>query len=158
MTKPILLNILLICFCLGGCTTITETLEPQAIIEPYDLSSVQNEADEAYQNNDFTRAEELYTKLAKDIPSEKSYWFRLGNIYARTNRPDTAILAYREAVLRDPEYVNAWYNMGILQLKQSANSFNQMQQFVKEEDPLSIKGKKVLDAITDVIQGNNTNN
>jgi tetratricopeptide (TPR) repeat protein len=158
MNRETLLTALILCTGLAGCSTISESITPPATIESYDLSSYQKEAEEAYLNNDFARAEELYTQLAEDLPSEKIFWFRLGNIYARTNRPDAAIYSYREAVLRDPEYVNAWYNMGILQLKQSANSFSQMQQFVNEEDSLAVKGKNVLDAITDVIQGNNANN
>ena len=42
--------------------------------------------------------------------------------------------------------------MGIVQLKQAANSFNEMQVHTLSDDPLNVQGKKVLDGILEIIK------
>lgn len=120
-----------------------------------DMFKLEQDADVAYQKGDLATSEKDYLELVKKIPEEPLHWFRLGNIYARTDRPDAAIVAYREAVLRNPQYSKAWYNMGIIQLRQAANTFNQMQVHTESKDPLYAEGKRLMDDILGIITNKN---
>ena len=117
-----------------------------------DLFELERTADASYQEGDMAASEQHYLVLVRKLPEEALHWFRLGNIYARTQRPDAAVTAYREAVLRNPQYSKAWYNMGIVQLRQAANSFNEMQVHTPSDDPLHEQGKEVLEGILEIIK------
>lgn len=117
-----------------------------------DMFELERKADAAYQKGDMAASEKDYLELVKKMPEEALHWFRLGNIYARTQRPDAAIVAYREAVLRKPDYSKAWYNMGIIQLKEAANTFNEMQVHTHSDDTLHLEGKRLLEEILKIIK------
>ena len=119
-----------------------------------DLRELQQSAEEAYLNNDLQTSEQAYQKLVTELPGIAEHWFRLGNIYVRTNRPVAAIALYREAVLRDPKYAKAWFNLSIVQLKQSAYSLNEMLIYVDKNDPLYPKAEELLKGIQSIIQTN----
>ena len=117
-----------------------------------DLFELQKQADQAYLNDDYTAAERDYEILIKELPEIALHWFRLGNIYVRTNRPAAAISLYREAVLRDPTYAKAWYNMSIVQLKQTAYSLNEMLLYTDKNDPMYSKARTLLDGIESTVK------
>ena len=117
-----------------------------------DLLELQKQADTAYLNDDLVASEKGYEILVKELPAIALHWFRLANIYVRTNRPDAAINLYREAVLRNPKYSKAWYNLGIVQLKQTAYSLNEMLLYTDINDPLYNKAKDMLDGIQTIIK------
>jgi len=123
--------------------------ETEAKPDAFDLKRM---AEQAYDDQDWLNSEKYYTQLVKNIPEDAENWFRLGNVYARTQRPDAAVISYREAVLRDPEMSKAWFNMGILQLKQAASSFDQLQRFVQSADPLYASGRRIFNGILDLIK------
>lgn len=117
-----------------------------------DLLDLQAQAESAYQKNDMAASEEAYQTLVEEMPEVPLHWFRLANIYVRTNRPVAAINLYREAVLRDPTYSSAWYNMSIVQLKQTAYSLNEMLIYVDENDPMYERASKLLEGIKSIVQ------
>lgn len=128
---------------------IKEENEEAAKIDFFEL---QKQADTAYLNDDLVASERDYQILVKEMPTVALHWFRLGNIYVRTNRPNAAINLYREAVLRDPKYSKAWYNLGIVQLKQTAYSLNEMLIYTDIYDPLYNKAKHMLNGIQTIIK------
>jgi tetratricopeptide (TPR) repeat protein len=117
-----------------------------------DLFELQKQAETAYLNDDLVSSERDYEILIKELPEIALHWFRLGNIYVRTNRPHAAIGLYREAVLRDPSYSKAWFNMSIVQLKQTAYSLNEMLIYTDINDPMYAKAKDLLDGIQSIIK------
>jgi len=117
-----------------------------------DLYELQIQADKAYLNDDLVASKRDYEILVQELPAIALHWFRLGNIYVRTNRPDAAINLYREAVLRDPKYTKAWYNLGIVQLKQTAYSLNEMLIYTDANDPLYNKAEDMLQNIQTIIK------
>ena len=137
---------------LAGCNQLGVKKEDE--LKKPDLLLVQEQADEAYKNNDLAKSEEHYLTLVKALPDIPLHWFRLANIYVRTNRPEAAIGLYREAVLRDPKYAKAWFNLSIVQLKQSAYSLNEMLLYTDKKDPMYEKAKKLFDGIQTIIQEN----
>ena len=118
-----------------------------------DMFEVEALANKAYENNEWLESEKHYAVLVKQIPENALHWFRLGNIYARTKRPDAAVTAYRESLIRDPKFAKAWYNLGVLHLQQAANSFNEFQIYVDKDDPLYGKGQKIFVDTLNIIKG-----
>jgi len=138
---------------LSACTP--PGVKPDQEAANSDMFKLEHDADAAYQKGDLVTSETDYLELVKKIPEESLHWFRLGNIYARTHRPDAAIVAYREAVLRNPQNSKAWYNMGIIQLREAANTFNQMQVHTESKDPLYSEGKRLMDEILGIMKNKN---
>ncbi len=142
--------VLLLLANLSGCN-LTGLKEPEEAPK-IDFLALKEEADFAYLNNDMVTSEKNYSILVKEMPVEALFWFRLANVYVRTNRPDAAISLYREAVLRDPKFSKAWYNLGIVQLKQTAFSLNEMLIYTDRNDPLYSKAATMLEEIKDIIK------
>jgi cytochrome c-type biogenesis protein CcmH/NrfG len=117
-----------------------------------DLLELKKETDAAYINDDLVTSEKGYKTLVNKTPTVAENWFKLGNIYVRTNRPAAAVNLYREAILRDPKYSKAWYNLGIVQLKQTAYSLSEMLLYTDINDPLYNKAKDMLDGIESIIK------
>ncbi len=116
------------------------------------LLVLSQEAETAYLNNDLNKSAEAYEILVEKIPQEATYWFRLANIYVKTNRPQEAIELYREALIRDPKFSKAWYNLSIVQLKQTAYNLNEMLIYTDPNDPLYEKGIVILEKVEDIIK------
>ena len=114
-------------------------------------------AEAAYEAKDWQAAEQHYIAVTKRIPDEAHPWFRLGNIYARTERPDFAVRAYKEALIRDPQLSKAWYNMGLVQLRQSANSFLQMRTHTADNSAQRARADAMYEGLIEFIQ-NGPNN
>ena len=145
------LIIITLLFNLAGCNMLGIKEDNEEITKT-DLLDLQNQADTAYLNDDMKVSEEGYLILIDKMPAIAQNWFRLGNIYVRTNRPAAAINLYREAVIRDPKYAKAWYNLGIIQLKQTAYSLNEMLLYTDINDPLHNKAKDLLEGIQNIIK------
>lgn len=149
MHNRIRLMIILPALALAGCAS-------QSIQQPeVDLFELREQADAAYEEGDMAASEKHYSVLVKEVPGEARPWFRLANIYARTERPGAAVRAYREALIRDPEMTKAWYNMGIVQLREAAHSLNEMQVYADPEDPLYTQSKTLLEGILKLMGDDN---
>lgn len=144
------IKLLLLLSIISGCTpnNIKENEEASST----DLLTLREEAEIAYKNDDLETSEKHYALLVKELPEEALHWYRLANIYVRTNRPYPAINLYREAVIRDPKFSRAWYNMGIVQLKQTAFSLNEMLIYTDKNDPLYGKAANMLEKIKAIIK------
>ncbi|HQR03487.1 MAG: tetratricopeptide repeat protein [Proteobacteria bacterium] len=84
-----------------------------------EASALQQSAVLAYESGDDAKAEALYQGLARMAPNDPETWLRLGNLYARSNRPDLAADAYQRALLTAPNDVRLWYNLGIIRQRQA---------------------------------------
>lgn len=138
---------------LAGCAGGTGAMHRGAAgTEGEDLVQVRAAAETAYAAKDWAESEKQYTLLAKRVPIEAENWFRLGNIYARTNRPDAAIAAYRETLVREPEHRKAWYNLGILQLRAAAASLEKVQTLPHAEDGMTTRSREILEELRATVQ------
>ncbi|GJM05196.1 MAG: hypothetical protein DHS20C09_11870 [marine bacterium B5-7] len=131
--------------------TLTNTKNTEDEPKP-DLIEILEQANIAYENDDLVTSEKNYEILIRELPEEAEYWFRLANIYVRTNRPYDAMSLYHEAVLRDPQFAKAWYNLGIVQLKQTAFSLNEMLIYTDKQDPLYSKAATMLEQIKAIVE------
>ena len=116
-----------------------------------DIANLNQTAQLAYQNEDWKTAERLYTKLTKEIPTESQPWFRLGNIYARTERLDSAEISYKNALARDSKNSKIWHNLGIVQLRQATGTFIEMLEYTDADDPLNARAKNVVNSVTNLM-------
>ncbi len=150
-TKTIALSFMLLNLC--GCNQLGVKKNSENEVKP-DLRELQKSAEEAYLNDDLETSERGYLTLVTELPGIPEHWFRLANIYVRTNRPVAAIDLYREAVLRDPKFAKAWFNLSIVQLKQSAYTLSEMLIYVDKNEPLYPEAKELLNGIQAIIQKN----
>ena len=80
---------------------------------------MQREAQAAFDSGENARAEVLYKGLTRAMPNDAETWFRLGNLYARTDNADQAVNAYLTALSLDGTNSRAWHNLGIVRLRQA---------------------------------------
>jgi tetratricopeptide (TPR) repeat protein len=108
-------------------------------------------ANKAYTDKNYELALLEYLELSETLRAVPIIWFRIGNSYARLENFDKAIEAYEKTVLIDPRSSKAWYNMGVIQLKQSVNTWRQMLIYVSKDDLLYERAlnlsKKLLEAV-----------
>lgn len=120
---------------LAGCATGTFATTVENSSTDYLL--LKEQADQAYAKKQYNIAETEYLRLTDAVPRDADAWFKLGNIYARTHKPEKAIKAYHEAILREPGLSKAWHNMGVVHMRQAANAFLSLQKHATTDDPLN---------------------
>ena len=112
------------------------------------------EAALAYKKKNWKVAEEKYSRLIAESPGTAEIWFKLGNVFARTSRPDKAIAAYKEAVVRKPEYEQAWRNLGIISLRKTTHLYIEMLQHLDDNSESYIRAKKTSKVLLNLIKKN----
>ena len=120
---------------------------------PLDPASLAAAAETAYAAHRWADSERLYTELVTREPARPEAWFKLGNIYARSARPDFAVRAYREAVTRDPHHTRALHNLGMVQLREAATNFEQLKNIGAADDPLVAHGTALSTGLQRLLQG-----
>jgi cytochrome c-type biogenesis protein CcmH/NrfG len=149
-----IINLFLLLF-LTGCNINNVVQEEPADTENVELSDIaklEQQAQEAYMKKDWEAAEVAYQKLVENLPQESESWFRLGNIYARTNRSDAAVYAYNRSLNGNSNNIKAWNNLGITHLRQATNSFINMQQHMTHDDPLNDRVNHLIKSMTDLME------
>jgi len=111
-----------------------------AVIQTFDndpdVITINREAQLAYEGGENAKAEALYKSLVRKMPNDAETWFRLGNLYARSNRPDEAANAYQRALIADNANPRAWHNLGVIRLRQAWAAMMQAQEYLKPDTPL----------------------
>jgi tetratricopeptide (TPR) repeat protein len=118
---------------------------------PIDLAETYSLASKAYDAQNWVDSEEHYNTLVQNAPGEAEPWFKLGNIYARTLRPELALRAYRETLVRDSRNAKAWHNLAVIQLRNAGKSFSELEKVVDSESPLHAKSIKIQNAIDELV-------
>lgn len=136
---------------LTACASGGEQRARGSAPEVVDAAEAKRLGEAAYAAGNWREAEPHYLTLVRQIPQESGLWFRLANIYARTDRPDAAIAAYRESLVREANNGKAWFNMGVVQLRQAANSFRKLGVHVDGSDPMAVQGEQAYQAIMAIL-------
>lgn len=126
-----------------GCAATSPT--------PRDLIAEREQASIAYNKGDYQDAEKLLVAILKEAPQDAYLWFRLGNTYAKSNKPEQAIMAYNAALNYAPNLGKAWYNKGIVYLRSSIKSLLDMQSHVDIKDPVYSQGKQLSDSLIQLL-------
>lgn len=101
-----------------------------------DVITINREAQLAYEGGENAKAEALYKSLVRKMPNDAETWFRLGNLYARANRPDEAANAYQRSLISNNANARAWHNLGVIRLRQAWAAMLQAQENLKPDTPL----------------------
>lgn len=108
---------------------------------PYEM---QMSALRAYESGADAEAEALYLGLIRMAPNDPEHLLRLGNLYARSNRPDRAAETYQQALLLNPNDSRLWYNLGLIRMRQGQAALIQTRLITAPDDPLHSKSKALL--------------
>jgi len=154
MSARSLLCLLPLLLLLAGCPLqeMVKKEEGQKTAPERDMNLVLDEARSAYEAQDWKTAEQDYRLVVEKDPSSFEGWFRLGNIYSRTERPDLAVRAYREALIRRPDDVKAWHNLSVIHLRQAVNSLEQLQRHADPDDPMTRADRKLLEGLRRLVE------
>ena len=129
-----------------------------AQLESDRLIGLKQRAAKAYAEKRYVDALPIYQELNLEIPVDALLWLRTGNTHARLNQPQDAIRNYREALKRDSRLAKAWHNMGIIQLRQVANTFTRMVEFIGPDDPLYPHAISMSEAMLEILNGRSNGN
>lgn len=81
------------------------------------VSSVWDNANNAYAQGQFQVAEQLYTRLVEEGYRDAAIFYNLGNAYFQQNQIGKAILNFKRATLADPSDVDIEYNLELAKSK-----------------------------------------
>lgn len=123
---------------LGGCA------QTPGMPQRSDLFQLTNEAQLAYEKGEDARAEQLYMALAREVPNDAEIWLRLGNLYARSHKPDAAADAYQRALAINGSDARVWYNLGVIRLRQGWMSLIQSYNFSQDRDPINAQSDGMI--------------
>lgn len=114
-------GMLLTLIVLGGCAS-----SPSARLRT--TIDQQQQAGQAYADGKLMQALSGYQALTATHPQNADFWFRLGNVNVRLERPDDAVVAYQHVLQIEPSHAKAWHNLGIIRLRQAEAAFAQSAQ------------------------------
>jgi tetratricopeptide (TPR) repeat protein len=112
-----------------------------------DVITINREAQLAYEGGENAKAEALYKSLVRKMPNDAETWFRLGNLYARANRPDEAANAYQRSLIASNANPRAWHNLGVIRLRQAWAAMLQARENLKPGTPLYQAVDQVLNEL-----------
>jgi tetratricopeptide (TPR) repeat protein len=141
---------LLLSVLLAGCSHMATKTPAQRL---NDVLTTQQQAEAAYRSNDMEHAAALYLQLTRMIPQEADYWYMLGNTYVRTQQPDNAVLAFQQAILRNPNHARAWHNLGIVRMRQATAAFVSSASTAKADDPIQALSTHLADELARIGAG-----
>lgn len=136
-----LLTALLAAILLAGCAASSA---PSVLPQRSELFQLSNEALLAYESGDDARAEQLYMALSRQTPGDPEIWFRLGNLYARAHRPDAAADAYQRVLSINGNEPRAWYNLGIVRMRQGWAALIQSNGYSMKDTPINVESDKMI--------------
>ncbi len=110
----------------------------------YDL---RREAQLAYGESEDDRTEKLLLGLSRAAPNDPETWFYLGNLYARTSRPEQATNAYQKALMLNSNDPRAWHNIGVVRLREAWAAFIQAFNASTPDNPIHAKVELLINAM-----------
>jgi tetratricopeptide (TPR) repeat protein len=84
---------------------------------PHDAANADDlfeRAEDAEASGDLVAAERLYRRLIELDRGDAAVPYNLGNVLDAQGRGDQAVVAYYEALRRDPTFAEAWFNLGVM--------------------------------------------
>lgn len=112
---------------------------------PHDnIYQLHREAQVAYADEQDERAEKLLLGLSRAAPNDPETWFYLGNLYARTSRPEQATQAYQKSLMLNSTDARVWHNIGVVRIREAWAAFIQAHNLAKSDDPLYPKLENLI--------------
>ncbi|MDN3578969.1 tetratricopeptide repeat protein [Chitinimonas viridis] len=125
---------------LAGCSAMPAAITGDAA----DAYAMHREAEAAHQEGDDVKSERLLQGLLRVAPNDAETWFRLANLYARSDRPEQAAEAYQRSLMIKPHDARAWHNLGVIRQRQAAAAMMQAHSLAADDEALRSKAAQVL--------------
>ncbi len=115
-------SLLLFALLLQGCAHSVKAPDSQgAKAESTSMStdrmlSLMNQADAAYESQQWVGASKLYQLILKQIPTDAYAWFRLGNALTQQGQLSQAVFAYETSLAHDSAQFKPWFNLSTAHL------------------------------------------
>lgn len=126
---------------LAGCSMLPTALDKENAYE------LQRQALVAYDDGENAKAERMLQAVLRVSPNDPLTLFYLGNLYARTDRPDQAMETYQKSLMLNPTDPRPWHNMGVIRLRQARAAFIQTFDLTRPEDPLHGRVEALIGAM-----------
>jgi len=141
MTVMRVIGCVVVVLLLSGCAGLSGNAD---LPQRSDLFQLSNDAQLAYDAGEDAKAEQLYMALLRKTPNDPEIWFRLGNLYARAHRPDAAADAYQRVLSINNTEHRAWYNLGIVRLRQGWAAMMQAYGHSASGTPVNIESERMI--------------
>jgi tetratricopeptide (TPR) repeat protein len=135
---------ILLCAIGAGCGG----METRSVGE--DLVRMQKEAQAAFDTGENARAEVLYKGLLRATPNDAETWFRLGNLYARSDNADQAVNAYLTTLSLNANDARAWHNLGVVRLRQAWASLLRANLLTSPPEPINAMSAEIIRSLENV--------
>lgn len=132
--------------CLAGCGSIMQ-------LSTEDALEMRRNALLAYDGGEDAKAEALFVGLLRVSPNDPETLLRLGNLYARSGRPEHAADTYHRALLLTPNDDRLWYNLGIIRQRQAHAAYIQAQQLSKPGEEIHDRSERLLKQVAPAKEG-----
>lgn len=137
----------LACLALGACGT----LDALQMGHDDQIYGKQAQAAQAYDAGADARAETLLQGILRVSPSDAENWFRLGNLYARTDRPDLAAEAFRKSLMLRVDDARVWHNLAVVRLRQAQAATVQASALAATDPALYEKTTRLAEQLQNVL-------
>ncbi len=111
------------------------------------LYEMHRDAQLAYDGDQDVRAEKLFLGLSRAAPNDPETWFYLGNLYARTNRPEQAAEAYQKSLMLKGDQAKVWHNIGVVRVREAWAALIQAYSLTPLDDPLHARLEGLISAM-----------
>jgi tetratricopeptide (TPR) repeat protein len=131
-----LIRVLLITLLVSGCTL--------ARLDSAGALALHDQAEAYYQQGDYTAALSAFQQLSRQFPAEPEFHLRAGNSYAFIGDFERAITAYEAALVADPQFSRAWYNLAYVRAQILADTVARMHENLDPADPDGMRLRKLV--------------
>lgn len=138
---------------LAGCAYVPDLrLSKSDAPVAQDFRTLREDATSAYAAEDWPRAAAAYRKLVAALPSDASYWYRLGTAEARSGNTNEAVKALEKAMAKDPTIKDALYIIGLSHLRYAEDALSEFIENAARDDPDVSRARALLDTLTPALQ------
>lgn len=117
------------------------------------LLRLDKQAAQAYRSGQAALALKLYRRVLRHDRHDPILWTRVGNLEAFLNHPQAAVRAYRQAVAADHGMTEAWYNMGLVEMREAWASFIAAYASLPVGNPLRKRLARIVTGLEHIARG-----
>jgi Flp pilus assembly protein TadD len=125
-------------------------MEPRPETGGEEFLKMQHEAQAAFESGENARAEVLYKGLLRSMPNDAETWFRLGNLYARSDNAEQAVDAYLRCLSINGNDARAWHNLGVVRLRQAWAALLRANTLTGPTEPINVMSAEMVRALEKV--------
>lgn len=116
------------------------------------LFSQIDRAENAYKDEFWGEASNLYQEILKSMPDDAYIWFRLGNTLTQQGLYSQAIYSYEASLQRDSRQSKPWFNLSTTYLLGAQLASLNAWESMKQNDPGRSTIKVRINAITQLLR------